>query len=186
MLSLQYTQVLCELRPLPFCQKGHRQDIFSFLFPQLATFFPLFLALFPTPRAPSDSGSISQFRFQQPSFFQIPGHHTPRRRSRESSGFVSCHCLLLISVRPSFRITVLPDPSDFFLLFVFSKPRKEVTRFPLLQIRHFSQLHEPRPLVPLRPAILSHGSPDRSLALQATKFALTSPRCRPHLPPLPG
>ena len=28
----------------------------SLLFPQLATFFPLFLALFPTPRAPSDSG----------------------------------------------------------------------------------------------------------------------------------
>lgn len=80
----------------------------------------------------------------------------------------------------------LPSELPFSPTPVIFPPRKEVTRFPLPRIRHFPQLHEPRPLVPLRPAILSHGSPDLSRALQATKFALTSPRCRLRLPPLPG
>lgn len=194
MLSPQYTQGLCELRPLPFCQKGHRQErhLLSFLFPQLATFFPLFLALFPTPRAPSDSGSISQFRFQQPSFFRIPGHHPPRRRSRESSGFVSCHCLLLISVLPSFRITVLPDPSDFLFCLFFQNPVKRLLDsrssrsviFPIFMSRAPSYLLGPRSCPTVPQTVLWPSKPPSlpRLPLAAARISRRCPAERAHLP----
>lgn len=51
---------------------------------------------------------------------------------------------------------------------------KEVTRFRFPRLRHFPQFHEPRPLVPLRPAILSQ-----------VPQTLLRPAASPSLPRLP-
>lgn len=110
--------VLCELCPLPPSSANKATAKTSFLFSLPTTcHLPLpFLGRLSNSSGPlsalfSGPSCLPQFTSQQPSFLRIPGHHPPLRRSLKSSGLASCHCLLPISVWPSFRTIALPYPS---------------------------------------------------------------------------